>query len=48
MIMKKGIGVYKSEEEKHRHHRLEKLAEFVPDLTAKDKAILQTLTHFVI
>ncbi len=48
LIMKKGIGVYKSEEERHRHHRLEKLAEFVPGLDAKDKAILQTLTHFVI
>lgn len=47
LIMKKGIDVYKSEEKKHQHHRLEKLAEFVPDLSAKDKAILQILTHFV-
>lgn len=47
LIMKKGIAVYKSEEKKHQHHRLEKLAEFVPDLSAKDKAILQILTHFV-
>lgn len=48
LIMKKGIGVYTSEEKKHRHHCLEELAEFVPDLNAKDKAILQTLTHFVV
>jgi hypothetical protein len=47
LIMKKGIGVYTSEEKKHRHHRLEELAEFVPGLNAKDKVILQTLTHFV-
>lgn len=48
LIMKKGIDVYTSEESKHRHHRLETLSEFVPGLNAKDKAILQTLTHFVI
>lgn len=47
LIMTKGIGVYTSEEKKHRHHRLEQLAEFVPGLNAKDKAILRTLTHFV-
>lgn len=47
LIMKKGISVYTSEEKKHRHHRLEELAEFVPGLNAKDKVILQTLTHFV-
>lgn len=47
LIMKKGIEVYKSEEKKHQHHRLDKLAEFVPDLSSKDKVILQILTHFV-
>ena len=48
MIIKKGIAVYKSEEKKHQHHRLDKLADFVPDLSAKDKATLQVLTHFVL
>lgn len=47
LIIKKGINVYQSEERKHQHHRLEKLAEFIPDLSAKDKATLQILTHFV-
>ncbi len=47
LIMKKGIGVYKSEEKNFQHHRLEKLAKFVPDLSDKDKAILKILTHFV-
>lgn len=47
LILKKGIEVYASEEKKHRHHHLEKLADFVPDLNTKDKVILKTLTHFV-
>jgi len=47
LIMKNGIEVYTSEEKKHQHHRLDKLAEFVPDLSSKDKVILQILTHFV-
>jgi hypothetical protein len=48
LIMKKGVAVYASEEKKHQHHRLEKLAEFIPSLSEKDKAILRALTHFVI
>jgi len=47
LIMKKGVDVYKSEEKKHQHHRIEQLAEFIPDLNVKDKAILKILTHFV-
>ena len=47
LIIKKGLQVYQAEEKKHLHHRLEKLAEFIPDLSSKDKAILQVLTHFV-
>ena len=34
-------------EKKNQHHRLQELANFVPDLSAKDKAILRLLTHFV-
>jgi len=48
LIMKLGIKVYMSEEQKYRHHRLDQLSEFVPNLTAKDKVILNILTHFVI
>lgn len=47
LIIIKGIEVYKSEEKKHQHHRLQKLAEFIPDLSPKDIAILQVLSHFV-
>jgi hypothetical protein len=47
LIIKKGIEVYKAEERKHQHHRLQKLAEFIPDLSEKDIAILQVLSHFV-
>jgi hypothetical protein len=47
LIMTKGIDAYTSEEKYHRHHRLEKLSEFVPGLNDKDRAILQALTHFV-
>ena len=47
LIMKNGIDGYTQIEKKSRHHRLEVLAEFIPDLTLKDKAILKVLTHFV-
>jgi len=46
LIINKGIAAYLSEEKKYRHHRLEKLAEFVPGLNAKDIATLRALTHF--
>jgi hypothetical protein len=46
MIIKKGIVGYQAEEKKH-HHSLEKLADFIPDLNDKDKAILKCLSHFV-
>ena len=47
LIMKNGISGYTQMEEKIRHHRLEELVEFIPDLSEKDKAILKGLTHFV-
>jgi len=47
LIMKMGVDVYTAEERKHRHHRLEALSAFVPELSKKDKAILQALTHFI-
>ena len=47
LILKKGIAAYQAEEKKHYHHSLEKLADFIPDLNEKDKAILKGLSHFV-
>lgn len=47
MIIKKGINAYQVEEKDYRHHNLERLANFVPDLSEKDKAILKGLSHFV-
>ena len=48
LLMKMGEAEYEAEERRFRHHRLEELAEFVPDLTSKDKAILRLLTHFTV
>lgn len=47
LIIRNGIAAYQAEEKKHRHHNLGKLASFIPDLTAKDQATLQALSHFV-
>ncbi|MBC8879937.1 MULTISPECIES: hypothetical protein [Pseudomonas] len=47
LIVQKGITGYTEIENKIRHHRLEDLASFIPELTKKDKAILRGLTHFV-
>lgn len=47
MLMSLGIEAYKEIESKKKHHRLHDLAEFIPDMTAKDKAILRCLTYFV-
>lgn len=46
LILAKGVETYTNEEKRFQHHKLERLAEQVPDLTAKDKAILRLLTHF--
>lgn len=48
LIMKIGITKFTEDERKHHHHKLEELADFVPNLSPKDKAILRTLTHFVV
>jgi hypothetical protein len=47
LIIREGIEGYKIIEKKTRHHRLQDLANFVPDLKPKDIAILKGLTHFV-
>jgi len=46
LILAKGVETYTAEEKQFQHHKLERLAEQVPNLTAKDKAILRVLTHF--
>lgn len=45
-ILTKGVEVYIAEEKQFQHHKLERLAEPLSVLTAKDKAILRVLTHF--
>jgi hypothetical protein len=45
-ILTKGVEVYTAEEKLFQHHKLERLAEQVSNLTTKDKAILRMLTHF--
>jgi len=47
LIMKKGVQAYIDEEKDHKHHDLEKLGEFIPDLNTKERAILRVLSHFV-
>lgn len=46
LILKNGIETYTTEEKRFLHHRLEELADFIPDLDTKDKTILRVLTHF--
>lgn len=45
-IIKTGVSSFKENEKEYRHHDLVRLAQLVPDLTSKDKAILEALTHF--
>jgi hypothetical protein len=47
LIVRHGVQAYAAAETRHKHHQLEKLASFIPDLTDKDKAILRLLTHFL-
>ncbi|WP_409322417.1 hypothetical protein [Pseudomonas putida] len=47
IIVKERVEGYRVIEKKTKHHRLQDLASFIPDLSKKDMAILRTLTHFV-
>ena len=47
MIIRDGIDAYIETEKRNRHHRLRDLAEFVPEISDKDLAILEALTHFI-
>jgi len=47
IIIKKGIDCYCAEEKKYSHHKLNQLADFIPNLNEKDIAILKILSHYV-
>jgi len=47
LIIRKGGEEYAAQGKKFHHHELVELAAFVPDLSDKDKAILEILTHFI-
>ena len=47
IIINMGDAAYRAPQKQHRHHRLNELAAFIPDLSDKDKAILQALSHYV-
>lgn len=46
VIIRDGRESYTSDERSFQHHKLAELATFIPDLSEKDKAILELLTHF--
>lgn len=48
LIIRKGVEAYAEEENTHKHHKLAKLSKFIPDLTEKDRAVLDLLTHFLV
>lgn len=45
-IMVQVVPAYTENESSYRHHHLVRLAEIIPDLSDKEKAILRALTHF--
>lgn len=47
LIIREGIETFTLREKGRRHHRLHELGSFVPNLTEKDQAILECLTHFI-
>lgn len=47
-ILRHGVDDYIENERRFHHHRLEKLADFLPGLSEKDRAILKSLTHFIV
>jgi hypothetical protein len=47
-ILKHGIDAYSANEKSYLHHRLEALAEFIPDLDERDRVILRMLTQFTL
>lgn len=48
LLIRLGADEFSRQEKDYFHHRLRDLADFVPGLSDKDKAILDGLTHFVV
>lgn len=48
ILLKLGVDEFTRQERDHFHHKLEELADFIPELSEKDKAILKGLSHFVL
>ena len=48
ILIRLGADEFTKQEKKHFHHELEELANFIPNLGEKDKAILKGLSHFVV
>lgn len=48
ILLRLGAEEFTKREKEHFHHQLEELANFIPDLDEKDKAILKGLSHFVV
>ena len=47
LIVREGIETFTANEGKRRNHRLQELSEFIPELSDKDRAILECLTYFI-
>lgn len=48
LIVKEGIVAYSDEEKKYKHHKLRLLSSFIPNLSEKELAILDLLSHFIL
>lgn len=48
ILIRLGHEKFTKQEQNHFHHNLEKLADFIPNLNAKDLAILKGLSHYVV
>ncbi|QBB69559.1 hypothetical protein ELE36_03720 [Pseudolysobacter antarcticus] len=48
ILIKLGVDEFTKQEKNHFHHRLDELANFIPELSKKDQAILRGLSHFVV
>lgn len=48
ILIRLGPEKFTQQEQNYFHHKLEKLAGFIPDLSAKDVAMLKGLSHYVV
>lgn len=47
LLILEGVERFTEREKDRRHHRLHELSDFVPNLSVRDRAILECLTHFI-